>query len=257
MKRKDFKAFNVLVIGDACTDRFVYGYCEKLAPEAPVPVFNPISETTNLGMAGNVHRNLESLGASSYLVSNKVNHLKTRYVEDRSGHIFLRIDENDRIERIDQKILLQIRDNLYLGKKIDAIIVSDYDKGFLQNEDIKYICDNNENVFIDTKKIIGDWCLNCEFIKINHIEFKKTEKEIQDLDIQKKMIVTLSKDGCRYMEKIFPVELVSVRDVSGAGDTFISGLVLEWVRTKNVEKSIIFAQECATIVVQKKGVATV
>ena len=32
----------VLVIGDSCTDKFVYGECNRICPEAPVPVFNPI-----------------------------------------------------------------------------------------------------------------------------------------------------------------------------------------------------------------------
>jgi hypothetical protein len=47
------------------------------------------------------------------------------------------------------------------------------------------------------------------------------------------------------------------KDVSGAGDTFLSGLVVEYIRTKDIEKSIIFAQQCATVVVQKKGVSTI
>jgi sugar/nucleoside kinase (ribokinase family) len=50
---------------------------------------------------------------------------------------------------------------------------------------------------------------------------------------------------------------VSVKDVSGAGDTFLSGLVVEYVRTKNIESAIEFAQQCTTIVVQKSGVSTI
>ena len=30
-----------LVIGEECTDEFVYGKAERLSPEAPVPVFIP------------------------------------------------------------------------------------------------------------------------------------------------------------------------------------------------------------------------
>lgn len=256
-KRKEFKSFNIIVIGDTCTDKFVYGDSTKLAPEAPVPVFNPITETTNPGMAGNVARNTESLGANVFLVANKINPIKTRYVDDRSGHILLRVDENDKVERIDKKTLHQINRNQYINKRIDAIIISDYNKGFLEEDDIKYICDNNDNVFIDTKKIIGEWCLNSTFIKINHVEFKNTERTLTNLSIEDKLIITLSNKGCQYKDRIFPVEVVSVKDVSGAGDTFISGLVVEWTRSKNIEKSILFAQKCATIVVQKKGVATV
>ena len=32
----------ILVIGDSCTDIFIYGECNRICPEAPVPVFNPI-----------------------------------------------------------------------------------------------------------------------------------------------------------------------------------------------------------------------
>ena len=45
--------------------------------------------------------------------------------------------------------------------------------------------------------------------------------------------------------------------MSGAGDTFLSGLVVEYVNSKNIIKSIEFAQKCTTKVVQKHGVSTV
>ena len=50
---------------------------------------------------------------------------------------------------------------------------------------------------------------------------------------------------------------VSIKDVSGAGDTFLSGLVVEYIKTKDIRKAILFAQKCATIVVQKLGVSTI
>jgi sugar/nucleoside kinase (ribokinase family) len=55
----------------------------------------------------------------------------------------------------------------------------------------------------------------------------------------------------------YPTQEVSVKDVSGAGDTFLSGLVVEYVRSKNIELAIDFAQQCTTIVVQKSGVSTI
>ena len=60
-----------------------------------------------------------------------------------------------------------------------------------------------------------------------------------------------------FRGKMFPVEEVPVKDVSGAGDTFLSGLVVEYLRTNDIEKAIIFAQECTTRVVQKLGVSTI
>ena len=257
LKKKDFKNYNILVIGDNCTDKFIYGDSFRLAPEAPVPVFNPTNVTTNPGMAGNVARNIRSLGSNVILLSNDIDMIKTRYVDERTGQILLRVDENDKAPRIESKIIEQIIDNKYQGLNIDAIIISDYNKGYLDTKDIKHICDNNINVFVDTKKILGDWIKNASFIKINHVEYKHTELTISDLNISEKLIITLSKEGCRFRDKIFNVESVQIKDVSGAGDTFLSGLVLEFIRTKKIDKSIIFAQKCATVVVQKKGVATI
>jgi D-beta-D-heptose 7-phosphate kinase/D-beta-D-heptose 1-phosphate adenosyltransferase len=257
LKKKEFENLNILVIGDSCTDKFVYGTAVRLAPEAPVPVFNPINETTNEGMAGNVVANLQALGSDVIFIYNNENVLKTRYVDDRSGQILLRVDENDKVKRIDTNLLKQINNNQFSGTKIDAIIVSDYDKGFLDEEDIEFICKNNSNVFIDTKKILGGWCKYASFIKINHVEYQRTEYTIQELGIENKMIVTLSSKGCQHNGKIYPVEKVQIRDVSGAGDTFLSGLVVEYILTKNIEKAILFAQQCATVVVQKPGVSTI
>jgi D-beta-D-heptose 7-phosphate kinase/D-beta-D-heptose 1-phosphate adenosyltransferase len=257
LKKPEFKKFNILIIGDDGIDRFIYGTSVRLAPEAPVPVFNPLYETMNKGMAGNVVENLKALYFNTHFISNSEIILKTRYVDDRSGQILLRVDENDRVKRIDNDVLNQISDNKWDGKNIDAIIISDYDKGFLEEEDIQFICENNKNVFIDTKKILGKWCICASFIKINHVEFKHTEYTIDELDIEDKLIITLSSRGCQHKGKIYPVEKVQIRDVSGAGDTFFSGLVAEYVLTKDIEKAIIFAQQCATVVVQKPGVSTI
>jgi D-beta-D-heptose 7-phosphate kinase/D-beta-D-heptose 1-phosphate adenosyltransferase len=257
LKKKEFKQFNILVIGDTCTDKFVYGTAVRLAPEAPVPVLNPIRTTSNPGMAGNVCQNLKALGSQVISVVNSENAVKIRYVDDRTGQMLLRVDENDKTSRINQDLLLEISNNKFRGKKIDAIVISDYNKGFLKEEDIKYICENNHNVFIDTKKILDVWCINSSYIKINHVEYERTEYSIKDLNIEDKLIITLSSKGCKYKDKIFPVEKVQIRDVSGAGDTFLSGLVAEYVLTQDIEKAILFAQQCATVVVQKPGVSTI
>jgi D-beta-D-heptose 7-phosphate kinase/D-beta-D-heptose 1-phosphate adenosyltransferase len=257
LKKEEFKKFNILVIGDTCIDKFTYGVASRLAPEAPVPVFNPSNFTSNPGMAGNVSRNIEALGANVILVANNENIIKNRYVDDRTGHILLRVDDNDKVKRISSNIIESLKNNQFNGKYVDAIIISDYNKGFLEEDDIKYICENNDNVFIDTKKIINGWCINASFIKINNVEYEHTKYSLKKLNLKDKLIITLSNKGCKYMDEIFPVKKVDIRDVSGAGDTFISGLVVEYIRTKDIKQSILFAQECATVVVQKPGVSTI
>ena len=57
-------AARVVCIGDVMLDRFVYGDVVRLSPEAPIPVCRVNDETAMLGGAGNVVRNLVSLGAT-------------------------------------------------------------------------------------------------------------------------------------------------------------------------------------------------
>lgn len=257
LKKEEFKNYNILIVGDTCIDVFVYGSVTRLAPEAPVPIFNPQTDKSNPGMAGNVSENIKALGANPILIANSENTVKARYVDDRTGHILLRVDTNDVITRISKEKIDNIKNNKYHGDNIDAIIISDYNKGFLEEDDIKYICENNTNVFIDTKKVLDVWCVNATFIKINNVEYEHTKYSLKDLNIEDKLIVTLSNKGCKYKDKIFSVPEVKIKDVSGAGDTFMSGLVIEYIRTKDIEQAIEFAQECATVVVQKPGVSTI
>ena len=83
----------ILVIGDSCTDVFIYGYTRRLCPEGPVPILEPSRTITNQGMAGNVVANLQSLRVDKVqLITNKEQITKTRYVEEKSNALLLRID---------------------------------------------------------------------------------------------------------------------------------------------------------------------
>ena len=255
---------NVLVIGDSCEDVFIYGDIERISPEAPIPVFKPTHEESNGGMAKNVANNVESLDMYIYTITNGSSIVKKRYVENRSGQMVLRVDEHDFCDRIKIKKLQGITNNKFTSysltgtvDKIDAIIISDYCKGFLEESDIQHICKYNNNVFVDTKKKLGKWIKDADFIKINELEYKKNHELLSDEGFKEKLIVTLCNKGCRYNGKDFPVKEVPVKDVSGAGDTFIAGLVRGYLDTNNIESAIEFAQECTTVVVQKHGVATV
>jgi len=252
-----YKDIKILVIGDSCTDIFTYGNVFRLAPEGPAPVFNPIYSKSNGGMALNVDANITAIGAQSKIITQKEQLDKTRFVDERTNSLLLRIDTNDKTTRISQEIVDNIVDNIFEDTKYDAIVISDYCKGFLTEDDIQNLSINNHNVFLDTKKILGDWCTSCSFIKINHLEYDRTLHTIEKLDLYKKLIITKADKGCEYNGQIFPVEKVTIKDMSGAGDTFISGLVCEWVRTKEISKAINFAQQCATKVVQKLGVCTI
>ena len=67
----------ILVVGDSCKDVFIYGDITRLTPEAPVPVFNPLRETENDGMARNVSSNVEALKVEPCLVKEPSRFLNT------------------------------------------------------------------------------------------------------------------------------------------------------------------------------------
>jgi bifunctional ADP-heptose synthase (sugar kinase/adenylyltransferase) len=247
-----------LVIGDGCTDVHKYGKCNRLSPEAPVPILNPIRTVENGGMAKNVMSNLTKMGAEVKIVTNPNNIKKIRYVDEHTNAMLLRVDENDFTERVSQYDLKHIKYNCYKGFHFDGLIISDYCKGFLTEEDIDFLIHNNHHIFLDTKKILGEWMYDVDFVKINEKEYDKTKEHIDDKKLDDKLIITRGSEGCQYKDKIYPVPQVDgVKDYSGAGDTFLAGFAYQYMKTKNIKSAINYAQECATIVVQKHGVATI
>ena len=58
----------VIVLGDVMLDTFVYGDCVRVSPEAPIPVLRVERDTTMLGGAGNVARNIAALGGAAVLI---------------------------------------------------------------------------------------------------------------------------------------------------------------------------------------------
>tara|TARA_R110000737_G_scaffold294153_1_gene300754 strand:- start:1021 stop:1785 length:765 start_codon:yes stop_codon:yes gene_type:complete len=253
---------NVLIVGDSCKDIFIYGDITRLTPEAPVPVFNPRREVQNDGMAKNVANNVEALKTNIFTITNPNSIKKIRYVDHKSNQMVLRVDEHDYCDRIDRVLLSGIHDNqCYIPMNgvvnVDAIIISDYCKGFLTEDDISHICTWNDNVFVDTKKKLGSWIDNVDYLKINSLEYKENKEFFAGNDILKKTIVTKGNKGCLFQDKIYPTDDVQVKDISGAGDTFLAGLVVEYIKTNDIVKSILFAQECTTKVVQKHGVSVI
>ena len=58
----------ILCIGDLMLDDFVYGDVSRISPEAPAPVIRVSREDVIVGGAGNVARNVASLGAKCLFV---------------------------------------------------------------------------------------------------------------------------------------------------------------------------------------------
>lgn len=240
----------ILVVGESCQDVFRYGICERLCPDAPVPVFKPTTTEYGVGMARNVKKNLEVLGVEVVLYSNKnwQQLTKTRYVDSKTNHMFIRVDEGESDYGRASVEKLPYED-------FDCVIVSDYDKGFLTEKDVQFIAKNHPITFLDTKKPIGNWCRDVRYIKINNYEFKKAKKRITK-EVLDKLIITTGPEGAIHKEKKFPVLKVEIKDSSGAGDTFISALAVKFVQTGDIDQAIRAANLAATKVVKEKGVTT-
>ena len=243
----------VLLLGDSCIDKFVYCDCIRLCPEAPVPLLDVHKVTMNTGMAGNVYQNLKALQVKTkfFTNSNFKETIKTRYVDNKTNHMFIRIDHTEphATKFKDYKDSIRFKD-------YSAVVMSDYNKGFLTEDDIAFVCKRHPTTFLDTKKRLGKWCQDVLFIKINRQEFANTESTITE-SLRRRIIVTCGGTGAIFRGATYPVKDVEVKDVSGAGDSFLAGLVSKYIQAKNIAASIEYANRCASYVVQRKGVTVV
>ena len=246
----------VLVIGDSCKDIFQYGKCERLSPEAPVPIFKPTNTVGSGGMALNVYSNLKAFGINCDIITNPDMPRKTRYVDEVSNQMLLRVDENDKVKNILLNDLAAIKYDDYL-----VVVISDYNKGFLDESDIEYISINHPLVFMDTKKKMGDWCDSIGIIKVNQKEFNENRNYLIEYALKPKtnLIVTKGNRGSTWnCIEDFPIEDEhDVRDLSGAGDTFLAALVADYIKNNDIRSAIRFANKCAAWVVTQRGVVVV
>lgn len=234
-------SFKILLLGDQCTDEYYIGSCDRLSPEAPVPVMKIREYYTVPGMAANVLENLLNLDCDVTFISNQTVITKTRYIDDRSGQHLLRVDDESTIDAWNGSVSKP-------WEYYDAVVVSDYNKGFLEYQHIEHVIRNFSGpVFIDTKK--PDLArFSGAFVKINNQEFHQATSHCDDL------IVTLGAAGARYQDKTYPAPLVEVSDVCGAGDTFLSALTYKYLENgQDITGAIKFATRVASITVQHRG----
>ena len=155
---KKIKPSSILVAGDVMVDEYVLGEVERISPESPVPVLVARERLRRLGGAGNVLRNLVSMGATVALFAtigsddagkwfknhcyeigvdtfwlktdrSRPTTIKTRVVA-RNQQI-VRIDEENTgiiSAEMEQKVIDELKSVL---PQVKAVVLSDYGKGFL------------------------------------------------------------------------------------------------------------------------------
>ena len=229
----------VLLLGDSCEDEYIYGRCNRMSPEAPVPVLDYAKIQTKPGMAANVCLNLQAFDIDITFLTNSEQLVKTRFIDEKSNQQILRVDNEEKIK----PLVIPVSTDSF-----DAVVISDYDKGYLTSSKIFEIVNGTScPVFIDSKKNILPNKPNC-FIKINDVEYEK----LDDYNIEN-LIVTKGSEGCIYNNTLYPAEKVNVYDVVGAGDTFLSALVYGYITTNNIDESLMMGNRAAAIAVQQPG----
>ncbi len=235
---------HVLLIGDSCIDEYVYGVVDRVSPEAPVPVLSFIEKRTKEGMASNVLNNLHALGftVDPYLSPNQS--LKTRYIDKRSNQQLLRVDD----DRVNQPLKTR---SMALSH-YDAIVISDYNKGFIDNFTILDIIFRYKGpVFIDTKK------KDMEKFESENVYIKINSKEYDEaVSTSTNTIVTRGAKGASYANIHYPGIPAELSDVTGAGDTFLAALCWGYHYLNNIEDAIKVAIHAASISVRHSGVYT-
>ena len=237
----------VLVIGENCTDILVYGISERKSPEGNGPVFKSLYEKYSAGMVANTANNLGAMGADVDILTDTGNITKTRYIDETTNELYLRVDDHDSVDRIDLNNLPEL-------SNYDAVVISDYCKGFLSEEDIAKIGSMHELVILDTKKKLGSWCKDINFIKVNRTECNNNLVNIAENDLIGKIIATMDKDGATHNGKVYTATTDTPIDICGAGDTFVAGFTTEYVKNKDIDNAITFANKAAGQVILQKGV---
>lgn len=292
---------NIIVFGDIMLDHHIDGNIEKLANEAPIPVLHKKSEQFSLGGCGNVLMNLHSLQCESltlfsmigkdihgrtlknlldssnikyYLIeSGTVTTVKNRFFCDNK--ILFRYDEEEytSLSYDDEEILVQEFLKLVKIKKIDSIIFSDYNKGFLTESLCKKIIHiaNKYNIFtcVDPKNNYEKYT-GCSLIKPNKSEVKKlfnidcslenikeTLETIQAKVNCKYVVITLADKGISFLNDssliIHNTQSIDVIDVTGAGDIVNTIISYYFPLVENKNEIVKLASYLATKSVSHSG----
>lgn len=302
----DFKGKKVLVMGDLMIDQYIIGEVERISPEAPVPVIKQAEKRYGLGGATNTANNVTALGGEAFIAGvmgkDKNGETLKRLLKEKKVNIEGLIEEEKRITtcktriiagtqqlaRIDDETTELIKKNSeekilhYLKEKIplmDAVIVSDYDKGFITNRIVRDLMKeagrNKKIVCVDSKNFIKLGFRNASCLKPNKKELEKetgielnNENNVIDAlrVFQKKLspesiLLTMGRDGMSLWTKNkfnkIPSFAREVFDVSGAGDTVLAAFSISLASNASKLEAATIANHAAGIAVGKLGAAAV
>ena len=288
----DFSDIKVLLIGDFMIDHYIMGTSTRMSPEAPVPVVTPEKDYSIPGGAGNVAMNLKLMGANvtcvgcvgndiwgkkllSILKNEGVKTEGIELIDDHPTTLKQRIySDGKQVARLDTEKIINWQSNSEFQQNYDIIILSDYNKGVLNN--LWFDINNLDTVIVDPKKDTFNHYKESTIITPNLNELKKAsniaikdDKSIvnacSQLIKENNFKYIVAKKGDQGMTIVgednffrhIKAHAVQNPDVTGAGDTVIAALSLAYAQTKDIELSAKIANAAAAVVVEKIGTATV
>ncbi len=297
----------ILVIGDVMLDRYIWGDATRISPEAPVPVIDVSRETWTAGGAANVALNIAALGArctvGGFVGSDESGAKLTQSLESKkiaviktpgSAQTIVKtrvMVQRQQLCRIDLESppasygMTALQAQALFAQEIaacDAVIISDYAKGILNDEVVARVTQlaraAGKFIALDPKPKRKLAFHSLDLITPNkreslelagltpapHTPYPAAEvcARLHERYGSKHLVITLGEEGMllssggRILGTI-PTAAREVFDVSGAGDTALAALVLALTAGAKLENAALFANAAAGVVVGKLGTATV
>ncbi len=179
---KKFEKLRLLVVGDVMLDHYIWGWVDRISPEAPVPVVAVSNESIHLGGAANVAQNILSLGGRVELcgvigrddygrrVLRELKRLKigtdgivtdpdrpttkkTRVIAHHQQVVRFDREQRQAVpEKIRQAILRFVGRRI---RRVDGVVISDYAKGVISAELMRELIglahQNGVRIIVDPK----------------------------------------------------------------------------------------------------------
>lgn len=284
---KEIEDIKILVVGDIMLDKYVVGDVSRISPEAPVPVVNVREEYSTLGGCGNVVRNIREFGVNVDCLASIGSDLEGKIILDKLKEIGVNpllcfgseistvkeriIAEHRSVQmlRIDREETTTVDASLAINRlkdsdnKYDMIVISDYAKGMISNELMKYLKSiKKANIIVDPKPVNAWMYNNIYMITPNEKEWALIELSSScKLQNIKYVLKTMGKKGMKliegYKEWYIEAEPVEVYNVSGAGDTVVAVMAVCLSMGIDAPISAKIANKCASYVVTQSGTAVV
>lgn len=305
-----FESVKISVLGDVMLDRYFWGDVDRISPEAPVPIVRVRDKSARLGGAANVASNLRALGASVRLSGTlgddreaaEVKTLLDRHGISADGMIELRdhettkkvriIARNQQVVRADFEMNGDLpaaaRDRIFESLRAqstesDALLVSDYGKGVLQEEYLRELVSiwkaNGKPILVDPHVGHFSWYRGATIMTPNVKEaatgaaLRPGAREVSDADAFRirsdleleALLVTRGEHGMSLYfgdrgeaRKVHvPTTAKEVYDVTGAGDTVIGVLAAALASRVDLVDAVVLANQAAGEVIKEVGTSAV